>query len=358
MNEKGFEAKGLATFIGSLPFTDHERALDLTVGAPGEVPPWAQLARLPGEGMIEQFAHGLPGLVKDGRDLLVDTACEGFTEELTAFYEDALAVEAEGQVEDGSRFALTPEIAPGFFAFEKRIAGLSVPPPAVKGQATGPFTLAVSLKDREGRAAFYDERLLDCITRMIAAKARWQARRLSRLCSKVIVFLDEPGLTGFGSSAYLGISREQAAGCLAPSVAAIQEAGGLAGVHVCGNTDWSLLLTLPIDIVNFDAYSFLPAFLAYGKELAAFLNRGGVIAWGAVPTSRASDIAAETEETLFARFTEALAKLASLGFSTEEAVRRSLITPACGLGSLSQEQALRVVGLTRGLAARVRGLVS
>ena len=31
--------------------------------------------------------------------------------------------------------------------------------------------------------------------------------------------------------------------------------GGLVGVHVCANTDWSLVLDSSADIVSFDAYA-------------------------------------------------------------------------------------------------------
>lgn len=354
MEKKSFQPKGLATFIGSLPLSDHREALDLILGHEGEIPPWAQLPKLAGEGMVEQFSHGLPGLTKKGGDILVDTEAPDFTERLTEFYEEALAAAEAPAVPDDSRFALTPAIAPGFFAFEEAVRALPAPPPGVKGQVTGPFTMAVSVKDGQGRAVFYDERVLDCVSRLIAQKARWQARRLLDLSATAIVFLDEPALTGFGSSAYLGVSREQAAEILTEAATAVRAEGGLAGIHVCGNTDWSLVLNLPIDIVNFDAYSFAEAFLAYGKDISAFLGRGGVIAWGAVPTSRAEDIDRESVDSLFTRFTSAAGSLAALGFSFPEVAARSLISPACGLGSQDEERARKAMALTRGLAAKVR----
>ena len=53
---------------------------------------------------------------------------------------------------------------------------------------------------------------------------------------------------------------------------------GLAGVHCCGNTDWSLLLDSQVDIVSLDACSYMEQFSLYPVELKRFIGRGGVIA--------------------------------------------------------------------------------
>ncbi|NIN66688.1 MAG: hypothetical protein GTO63_18770, partial [Anaerolineae bacterium] len=62
--------------------------------------------------------------------------------------------------------------------------------------------------------------------------------------------------------------------------AAIHAQGGLAGVHCEANTDWSLLMETDLDLLNFDAYEHMQALALYPAELRAFLERGGVLAWG------------------------------------------------------------------------------
>jgi hypothetical protein len=58
-------------------------------------------------------------------------------------------------------------------------------------------------------------------------------------------------------------------------VDAIHADGGLAGIHVCANTDWSLVLESGADIVNFDAYAYFDRFILYGEsQIRDFLAAG------------------------------------------------------------------------------------
>ena len=102
---------------------------------------------------------------------------ESYDNELLAFFEDYMAV-IEGQIElDTSRFALNEDTAKGFFVFLDRLQSLAVPPIAVKGQITGPFTLGTGIVDQNKRPIFYDPQLRDTAVKLLAMKARWQVRR-------------------------------------------------------------------------------------------------------------------------------------------------------------------------------------
>ena len=91
--------------------------------------------------------------------------------------------------------------------------------------------------------------------------------------------MDEPSLVGYGS-AYVQVTREQIEQALALTVGALRTAGALVGIHCCANTDWSLILGSGTDILSFDAFSYFDNLTAYGKELKAFYDRGGRIAFG------------------------------------------------------------------------------
>jgi len=129
----------------------------------------------------------------------------------------------------------------------------------------------------------------------------------------------------------------------------------MAGIHVCANTDWSLILSLPFDIVNFDAYTYLDRFILYAGDVKGFLESGGVLAWGMVPTLNAEALRQETVETLAALWKETLRQLDAIGIPPDRVVRQSLITPSCGIGTLPLDLMKKVLMLTRELSLNIRG---
>jgi hypothetical protein len=126
----------------------------------------------------------------------------------------------------------------------------------------------------------------------------------------------------------------------------IHAEGAVAGIHCCANTDWGVLLGTKVDILNLDAYGFVENLALYPAELREFLDRGGSICWGIVPNHE--QIYQETPEGLADRLRNGIdlivRKAAGRGVTirAEEFASRSLIAPACGLGSTSVDVADRV----------------
>jgi len=352
-----FKGNGLPLLIGSLPITDHEQAVALVFQYTPDVPLWVQLPVYPQEGMISQFLEGFPGVVHEKERVFVDTSAPAFEEALLAFYEEVLSVTEEGAPLDGTRFVLTPATARGFFALLDRIKSSPRPPVAVKGQITGPVTLATGLTDQDRRAVFYDERLRDVVVKTVALKARWQAEKLGQWHQPAIIFIDEPGLAGFGTSAFISISREDVGLALSEVIDAIHQAGGLAGIHVCANTDWSLILDSAADILSFDAYGYFERLALYEKSLKAFYDQGRIVAWGIVPTSDSREIERENASSLVKRWEGLAGRIESFGVEREVILAQSLITPSCGTGSLNPDHAVKVLEMTRDVSRILRGQV-
>ncbi len=349
-----FQANGLPLLIGSLPLKDHEQALGLVFEYTPDIPLWVQLPAYKEERMIAQFLPGMPGVTVEEDRVFIDTKGEPFDDEVLQFYEEYITVTEGGADIDNSRFVMGPDTAPGFFVLLEHLRTRDASPVAIKGQISGPVTFGMGLADREGRAVFYNEQTKDIMVKLLALKAGWQVGKLAGAGLPVILFLDEPAMAGYGSSEMISISREEITACLNEVIDAVHLKGGIAGIHVCANTDWSLILESAVDIVNFDAYSYFDRFILYADRIKKFINRGGIIAWGIVPTSLPEDIERETTESLLTRWREQMSQMEGVGIDRSLLLSRSLITPSCGTGTLSPAHAKRVLELTAGLSRAIR----
>ncbi len=348
-----FQPDGLPVFIGSLPLEDHREALKLVLQFTPEIPLWTQLPLHAAEGMVAQFMPGMPGIRALEDSAYIDAAGDGFESDLIRFYEEYMVVVEENSDLSNSRFVLGEDTAKGFFVFIEQLKRLSATPAAVKGQITGPFTFCTGIADQNKKAIIYDEQIKDAAVKLLSLKARWQARELSQFGRPVIIFIDEPGLAGFGSSEYITISPDEIARNLEEVIAGVHAAGGLAGVHVCANTDWSLILDSSADIVSFDAYSYFDRFMLYAAKIKEFLKAGKIIAWGIVPTLKADELEKETTESLVRQWREKAGEIVKLGIDSDQLVSQSLITPSCGAGSLTTELAIKVLKLTQEISEQI-----
>ncbi|MCW5214753.1 hypothetical protein VU13_05580, partial [Desulfobulbus sp. US5] len=159
-----FNPAGLPVLIGSLPLSDHKEALDRIFTATPEIPLWPQLPGDPYEGMMPQFAEGIPCIREEnlsdpeGR-ILYDTGGADFEEQMLAFYEDYMAAQENPEAPAGARFRVSRERAEGLFSFAEALQGgqHNDSLAALKGQVTGPFTMLTGIKDAQGRAGYYDD---------------------------------------------------------------------------------------------------------------------------------------------------------------------------------------------------------
>ena len=345
----------LTTHVGSVP---HPALNGLTdkLAAMLDAPAWPQLPRRTfRENMYVQYSPTLPAIVEDAakEKIYFDTR-QDITPALEAFYTPFLA-------DDVNAFALRPEYAAGFFAMLETLRSTGVKPPSeqawAKGQVTGPISFGLTVTDQDLRASLYNEMLADAILKNAAMIARWQVRQLKAVRPNVIIFVDEPYMASFGS-AFISLSREQVIAMLDEVFEAIHSEGGLAGVHCCANTDWGVLLATKVDILNLDAYGYIENLALYPAELRAFLDRGGAVAWGIVPNNE--EIYRVTAEGLAKHLRDGIRlvseKAAARGVTIDptEFNERSLIVPACGLGSTSVEIADRVFEVLSQTATHLR----
>jgi methionine synthase II (cobalamin-independent) len=326
----------LVTSIGSLPFTDVTQAVDAVFRFCPRIPFWPQLPKRSFyERMYVQCLENVPAIVVDeqAETMYVDTRKTGGIER---FYENVYGRNLEA-------FSISDRAAPGFYELLDRLPEVEKTVVFIKAQLVGPFTLGLGLKDENGKPIIYDSAYFDIIKKALRMKAEWLIDAIKgRYPDKgVILFFDEPAMVSFGS-AFVSISRADVT-ALFDEIA--DGLGAIVGVHCCGNTDWPVLLNSKIDVINYDAFTFMDTIFYFRENLDPFLSRGGRIAPGVVP-STAETLATAGLTDMRARWLKYQRLLSEMGIDQKE----QIVTTACGLGSLGTDEACKALDLLKGLA--------
>ena len=347
--------KFLATAIGSIPLEDPEQAVDLILSKLPEAPHWPQLPKLDlNEQMEIQFSEHMPCAVIDREKnrLYFDTSGD-YSEPFARFYETyLLATDPEDGNGDFAVVAVSPAFSRGIHALEEKLRQRGMNLPFVKCQVTGPCSFSLTVVDEKKRAIYYNEEFRDVISKTLAMICRWQVRIFKPYGEQVICFIDEPILSAFGSSTYVSVRREDVISLLTDMIDAIHAEGGIAGMHCCGNTEWSIPIDAGADIISFDAFQYGETIAMYDEAVKAYLVKGGALAWGIVPTS--ASIREQTVEGLADRLEGLMDHLASKGIEKRLIAEQALLTPSCGTGSLTPEDAELVYDRLAALSTRMK----
>lgn len=339
----------LATAVGSLPNSNPEEAINQIFSLLPDFPVWPQLKNVNiKEDMIGQVAENIPGLVFDEEDCrwYMDQNADEFFEKLEEFFMDYESIVNDHDYSLLEKYAINKDFASALpFYFEKL---KQTTPIAVKGQVVGPFTFGTSLIDRENKCVYYDDTLKDILIKGLTLKALWQVVKFKEYSpkSQPVIFLDEPSISQYGTSAFITITKEDIISSIQEISAILKEHGALTGIHCCGKTDWSLILESGVDILNFDALYYAESLSLYSSAVEQFIKNGGYIAWGLIPTLDEELLKNATVDSLTQKYEDAIKFLIQKGVEKNLIINSSFITPTCGAGSLSQELANKAMQLT------------
>jgi hypothetical protein len=99
------------------------------------------------------------------------------------------------------------------------------------------------------------------------------------------------------------------------------------GIHLCGNPDWEFLLNLDMDVVSMDIYTNAEIVSSCATSIQNFLNKGGRIVWGIVPTGF-EPFSREGVPSLIERLEAVWTRLWKKGVDRDLMLERSLLSPA------------------------------
>ena len=328
----------LPTGIGSMPHTNPDEACAAIIRYLPDIPFWPQLPRRsPKENMVVQFSEGFPGTVTEGDKVHIGPSAD-FESEAERIYIDC-------DQDNAQEYGVSRECSAGLHAFLSKVGGNKL----VKGQVTGPITWGLTVTGQDGLGILYDDTLAETAAKFLRLKASWQENILREVSPNPIIFVDEPCLVSLGS-VFTPIPEQKVPVLLEETLKGIK---GIKGLHCCGNTNWSVVLDLAIDILSFDAYNYASSLSTHADKVKSFLMRGGTIAWGIVPNDE-DILTSESLASLRDRLEEAMAPFSRNGVAFKQILAQGLITPCCGLDTLSVEAANQALELTAKVSSGLR----
>ena len=314
---------GVATSIGSLPHGDPAIACRFVINRQPRLPAVPQLPnRSPLERRLAQAAWGIAGVsvLPDGQIAI-----------------DHSALDPEAPFTD-DEFTGEPYTTLRVF-----IESVSERVGPIKVQLTGPVTLGVALLESGVPIDLaFEVARTAILTRAKALLAYLAANAPQAL---PVVFVDEPGLRSCMEPDF-PLAPEDAIDMVSSTLASLERCA-ITGLRCGGAADWRLVLAAGPQILS------VPLDAGIEKSVGAldqFLERGGWVAWGAVPNDGPMGT---SNDRLWRKLTGAWCELVQAGCDPVNIRRQAIITPAGGLGRHSVSQATEVFDITAELADRL-----
>ncbi len=312
---------GAATGIGSLPHDDPEAAAAFVLETLPELPAIPTLPRaIPAEGMIAQVAHAVRG---------VRLAADG-----------SLEVQA-GRVDPSA--AIVPDLEhPSFTSLRAFCRVAQGRQGMVKWQIAGPITLGVALLEQGLPPQTAFDVAVRAVRLTVRAMYRYVGEHLPG-CQQ-IVFVDEPRLADALEVGF-PLSTDACFDLTSGALAAI-ELDAPAGLHCCATTDVAALLAVGPRVLSMPLH---PRIVDAAGAISRFLDGGGWVAWGAIPTHAPM---AGSADRYWRELSAVWCELVQYGCDAAKLRRQSFITPACGLAFHDLDGAARILAAVNDLAGK------
>jgi len=316
---------GMSCGIGSLPHRDaRQAAIDSLAHTPGLATIPSLPRRSPAEDMIAQAVVGIRGisLGQYGSSMIDVASIDPFAPVVTDLEHDAYV---------------------GLRTFLDVAEGRTTP---VKWQFTGPVTLGRALM----RAGVPMHDAFDVAVRAVRHHMRSVTDEVRRRLPDApqVVFVDEPDLDDLDDDTF-PIAPDTAIDLMSGALAAI-ERDVVVGLHSCSSVSLRSLvaagpevLSVPVAMVDGNA--------ANAAVLSGFMESGGFVAWGVVPTDGPMMAGADR---WWKKLADLWCELVQHGCDAKLLRERALVTPACGLAVHDVAAAGAIFEQVRDIAERVR----
>ncbi|WP_040493269.1 hypothetical protein [Ilumatobacter nonamiensis] len=314
---------GQSVGIGSLPHRDAAAAAAFSISEFDIATVPTLPNRSPAEAMIDQALAGLTGTSWDADgSLVIDPSTLAMGDAPPDLDTDAFG---------------------GLTAFIHLARQVGVNGSPVKWQFVGPVTLGVALARAGVDHADAFAIATESVRRHTSAISAVIADALPS--SPQLMLLDEPWLVELMANDF-PIPPDVAVDLISAGMATVSPEVAV-GLHCCGPVDVATMLEAGPQVISLPVSDDLVEYAGY---LGRFIKSGGVIVWGALPTTGPLP----TRSDRFWRDLSAVwCALVERGVDASELRLRSLVSPECGLARHQVSTARRVARLTSEIGRKV-----
>jgi len=328
----------LTTAMAVMPHKDVDRALEIAFSL--DIPFWPQLPHINYyEDMYVQASEHFPGIIVDIERQTLRFSIDKFVDE----FDDAMS-----HMDDPNYFDISKTFSTVYHKFlEMDLANL----PSIRGQLEGPISFGLYVHDQDDRCILFDDTVRPFMLEFMAKRVNIQLQRLKEKNKNAFMYIDEPGLQ-FIFSALSGYNNITGKKDMDYFFSMIDRPRG---IHLCGNPDWDFLLNMDMDILSLDAFTNGNIISSYAGSIKKFIDKGGVISWGIVPTNY-EPFNKEDIISLEKKFEEILDILKKKGIDLDLLLSKSLLSPAtCCLVNPDKEKTVeKAFGTVKQLSLKLR----
>ena len=191
----------------------------------------------------------------------------------------------------------------------------------------------------------------------VCVKALWAINKIREISKSTVpvIVLEEPMLAQLGNIKRDNedITVEYVTSMLAKVVEKIQPTGALLAVQCFDKCDWKIPINAGIDIISFDAYNNPNNLCIIPDHIIDFLQRGGKINWGIIPTINESIVKNINLDLIEKRFINTLEGLVLAGVPRPLVYNSALVSVQGDVNELSLIFAEKALMLATQLSKRI-----
>ncbi len=312
----------MTTAMGVMPHTDVDRAMEIALSL--DVPYWPQLPRYSYyEDMYVQVSEHFPGIILN------------LEEETLRFSQEKFMLELEDVLNNFDNLDFF-DVSDKYSVVYRKFLNMDLSKyPSIRGQLEGPVSFGFYVKDIDtDRPIIFNDDVRPFMLEFMAKRINAQLKKLKEKNDNAFMFIDEPGLQ-FVFSAMSGYNDVVAKDDIENFLSMVETPRG---IHLCGNPDWDFLLGFDMEIVSIDLYTNRAIIPMHGNSIKNFIQRGGKIVWGIIPTNF-EPFMNENMNSLVDIITSTWDKVVEAGLDMEELLANSLLSPAtCCLVNKDKEK--------------------